>query len=54
VFGEDKVTGRKLAGLKGKDVVAKGELQQRAGDGWWVPAGGLYMTNFEVNRVVVK
>jgi hypothetical protein len=54
VYGEDKVTGQTLDGLKGKDVVAKGWLQQRADGGWWVPAGGMYLTDFEVGGVKAK
>jgi hypothetical protein len=54
VLVEDRVLLRTLEDLKGKDVVAKGELQQRTGTGWRVPAGGLYLTNFKVSGVTVK
>jgi hypothetical protein len=50
VFGEDKVTGRDLEELKGKEVVVKGSLGQRLGSGWWVPSGGLYLEDFKVER----
>ena len=48
LFGEDKLTGKNLEGLKGKDVVAKGLLQQHptGSNVWWVPPGGMYLTDF--------
>ena len=53
---EDKVTVRKLEGLNGKDVAAKGFLQQRptGSTGWWIPSGGMYLTGFEVDEVAVR
>ncbi|HEV3436464.1 MAG TPA: sigma-70 family RNA polymerase sigma factor [Gemmata sp.] len=51
-ISEDKVTGRLLEGLRGKDVVASGSLSQLpAGVGVAVPPLGMYLDKFEIREV---
>jgi hypothetical protein len=48
-ISEDKVTARKLEGLKRKHVVARGLLQQLPeGVQALVPPGGMYLSKFEI------
>jgi hypothetical protein len=51
-ISEDKVLVRKLEGLAGKEVIAKGKLAQRPeGVKTSVPPLGLYMSRFEIEAV---
>jgi hypothetical protein len=54
-ISEDKVTVRKLEGLTGKEVVARGMLEQLPeGDRALVPPGGMYLSQFEIEAVEPK
>jgi hypothetical protein len=46
----DKNTARRLAELKGKEIVIKGILLQSLGTEWLVPSGGMYMQKFELEE----
>jgi hypothetical protein len=49
------VTVRKLEGLTGKEVVARGMLEQLPeGDRALVPPGGMYLSQFEIEAVEPK
>ncbi|HJZ59517.1 MAG TPA: hypothetical protein VKE74_31525, partial [Gemmataceae bacterium] len=54
-YTEDKVTGRTLDGLLGKEVVITGPLRQLPPNVTTsVPPGGIYLEGFSVEEVPVK